>query len=175
MGFFDTLKTVIDPDPAKVNPLRSKEYAEEKAGEEAAEQQRMDTAMSQGMEKGKALGSELMSDPDLLESRGQLKEQLALTGPSRDLINQQASKGVEQMRYKGAKLSPMQQVEAQRKLSSDIGAQKFMEDQQKAKDIYNVDLQKAKFLGQMSMTGALAATAGVKSSEEQKSGISRFF
>ncbi len=146
---------------------KDKMEAADKAGQLFGGAGKMDTAMDKGMERGKALGTELMSDPELQESRGQLKGQLSLSGPNKDLINQQASKKVEQMRYKGAKLSPIQQVEAQRKLASDQGAQGFMEDQQKAKDIYNLDLQKAKFLGQMSMSGALAATSSLEQPKER--------
>ena len=123
-------------------------------------------AQQRGMAEGRALGKELMSDPALTESRAGYKAQQKLTGPDKDMINLKASKGVEQMRYKGAKLSPIQQVEAQRKLSYDQGAQSFKEDQVKARNIYEMDLKEAKFMGQMAMGGALAAVSGVEQKDK---------
>lgn len=123
-------------------------------------------SMQSGMASGKALGESIMSDPDLVQSRAAQKANLATTGPNKDVINQQASKQVANMRYKGSKMSPQQELEAQRKLSSDIGAQEYMEDRQKTGDLYKMDLDKAKFLGGMSMAGGQMAI----SQQEQKKG-----
>jgi len=135
-------------------------------GKEEDPSSQFQNSMTAGMAQGKALGQEIMSDPDLVASRDQIKAQNQLTGPNRDVINQQASKQVANMRYKGSKMSPQQELEAQRKLSSDIGAQKFVEDQTKAQNMYDIDLGKAKFLGSMSMAGAQMAL----SQQEQKKG-----
>lgn len=123
-------------------------------------------AQTRGMAEGRALGSELMADPDLTESREGYKAQQKLTGPDKDIINQRASKEVEKMRYKGAKMSPMQQVEAQRKLAHDQGIQSFKQDQVKARNIYELDLKEAKFMGQMAMGGALAAVSAVEEKDK---------
>lgn len=128
--------------------------------------------MKGGMAEGKALGESLMADPDLVKSRQGMRDNLALTGPNKDVLNQQASKQVANMRYKGSKMSHQQQLEAQRKLSSDIGAQKFTEDQEKAQGMYDMDLNKAKFIGGMSIGGAQMALAQMK---EKKTGLDGMF
>lgn len=132
----------------------------------------LNNSMDSGMAKGRALGESIMSDPALEKSRAGLKENMALTGPNKDLINQKASKQVANMRYKGSKMSPQQEIEAQRKLSSDIGAQSFMEDRDKAEGLYKMDLDKAKFLGGMSMAGGQMA---LSQQEQKKSSLGSMF
>ena len=132
----------------------------------------LNSSMDSGMAKGRALGESIMSDPDLEKSRAGMKQNMALTGPNKDLINQKASKQVANMRYKGSKMSPQQELEAQRKLSSDIGAQSFMEDRDKAEGLYKMDLDKAKFLGGMSMAGGQMA---ISQQEQKKGGLSSMF
>ncbi len=169
MGFGDFAKKAWDYSPMGASINLAKNAVSGSDGGMFGSSDSGDTTgptMESGMASGKALGTEIMSDPDLVASRDNLKGQLALTGPNKDLINQQASKQVANMRYKGSKMSPQQELEAQRKLSSDIGAQSFMEDQEKAQDLYKMDLDKAKFLGGMSMAGGQMAL----SQQEQKQG-----
>jgi hypothetical protein len=128
--------------------------------------------VSSGMASGKSMGEKFMSDPDLVRSRQKYKDLAGEFGASQDAINQAASQNVAAMRYKGGKMSPLQAGEMQRKLASDIGGQRFDESRTLAKDIYKMDLDKAKYLGAMTMAGG---QMGISQQEPQESMFQSIF